>query len=180
VVEEVRFIDGVVKHMGKFLTEAFSAGEIVTCLVNMDRRQFHTRLHSAGHLVDMGLRRLGIPWKPGKGHHFPDGPYVEYSGSVEGFDLEKMKVDLETVCIQIIQANIETKVLFMSKEEMYTVCTFVPDYLPDNKPSRVVMYGDFGIPCGGTHVSNLSYIGKITIRKIKQSGENIRVSYLIF
>lgn len=179
LVEEVRFVDGIVKHIGKFGGEAFKSGEAVTCSVDRERRQLHTRLHSGGHLVDMGLKHLGITWRPGKGYHFPNGPYVEYSGSLNGVDIEKLKTDLETACNQVVQQGIETRVLFMPKEEMSSVCVFVPDYIPANKPARVVMYGDFGIPCGGTHVSNLRDIGKITIRKIKQDGENIRVSYSI-
>ncbi len=179
LVEEVRFVDGIVKHIGKFESEVFKAGEAVTCSVDIERRQLHTRLHSGGHLVDMGLKQLGITWRPCKGYHFPNGPYVEYVGSLGGVDIEKLKADLEAACNQIVQQGIETRVLFMPKEEMGSVCVFVPDYIPANKPARVVMYGDFGIPCGGTHVSNLKDIGKISIRKIKQDGENIRVSYSI-
>lgn len=179
IVEEVRFVDGVVKHIGKFESDIFNQDESVTCSVDTERRKLHTRLHSGGHLVDMGLKQLGVTWKPGKGYHFPNGPYVEYSGSLEGVDVEKLKSDLETACNQIIQKAVDTKVLFMPKEEMGSVCEFVPDYIPEGKPARVVMYGDFGIPCGGTHVSNLGEIGKMTIRKIKQDGENIRVSYLV-
>ncbi|MEK7094102.1 MAG: alanine--tRNA ligase-related protein [Patescibacteria group bacterium] len=179
VVEEVRFVDGIVKHIGKFESEALKIGEMVTCSIDIERRQLHTRLHSGGHLVDMGLKQLGISWRPGKGYHFPNGPYVEYAGSLENVDVEKLKVDLETACSQIVQKGTETRVLFMPKEEMTSVCAFVPDYIPADKPARVVMYGDFGIPCGGTHVSNLSKIGRMTIRKIKQDGENIRVSYSI-
>jgi Ser-tRNA(Ala) deacylase AlaX len=178
-VEEVRFIDGVVKHIGKFEGEAFEAGETITCSIDVERRQLHTRLHSGGHLVDMGLKQLGITWRPGKGYHFPNGPYAEYAGSLENFDIEKLKADLENACNEIIQKGIETKVLFTPKEEMGSVCAFVPDYIPANKPARVVLYGDYGVPCGGTHVANLKDIGIISIRKIKQDGENIRVSYSI-
>lgn len=177
VVEEVRFVEGIVRHIGKFTGEASTVGDVVTCAVDVERRKLHTRLHSGGHLVDMGLKQLGISWEPGKGYHFPDGPYVEYAGSLAGVDVEKLKADLEAACNQIVEQRIETRVLFMPKEEMGSVCGFVPDYIPANKPARVVMYGDFGIPCGGTHVKNLQDIGKMTIRKIKQSGENIRVSY---
>ena len=53
----------------------------------------------------------------------------------------------------------------------------VPDYIPTDKPCRVVMYGDFGVPCGGTHVANLSELVSMTIRKIKSEKGNIRVAY---
>jgi Ser-tRNA(Ala) deacylase AlaX len=178
-VEEVRFDGGVVKHIGIFLEGVFQPGDCVICRLDVERRKLHTRLHSAGHIVDMSLKQLGVAWRPGKGYHFPDGPYVEYSGSLEGVTIEQLKTDLETVCNQIIQTATKTHTIFVSKVELATICEFVPDYIPEGKPSRVVLYGNFGIPCGGTHVSNLGEIGQLKIRKIKPAGENIRVSYQI-
>lgn len=179
IVEEVRFVEGVVKHIGRFESEEFGLKEKVICSVDAERRQLHARLHSGGHVVDMGLKSLGVTWKPGKGYHFPAGPYVEYAGSLEGVDIEKLRRDLEKACDEILQAGIETKVLFMPKEEMRSVCAFVPDFIPADKPARVVMYGNFGIPCGGTHVDALKDIGKISIRKVKSHREGVRVSYEI-
>ena len=65
----------------------------------------------------------------------------------------------------------------MQKSELGTVCDYVPEYIPEGKAARVVLYGTFGIPCGGTHVANLSEIGKFTIRKLKQKGETVSVAY---
>ena len=177
LVEEVRFADGVVKHIGKFESGSFQIGEIVKCLVDEARRALHSRIHSAGHVVDMAVTTLKLDWIPGKGYHFPEGPYVEYAGSLDGLDKEKLKTDIENLCNKFVEENRETKLLFMDKEKMKEVCHFVPDYIPEGKPARVVMYGDFGVPCGGTHVSGLSEIGSMTIRKIKTEGDNIRVAY---
>lgn len=177
LVEEVRFVDGVVKHIGKFERGSFQNGETVNCVVNKERRELHCRLHSGGHVVDMAVSGLGLSWTPGKGFHFPEGPYVEYNGSLEGLDVEKLKTDLENLCNRFIQEGRETKLLFMEKNEMSKVCHFVQDYIPEGKPGRVVMYGDFGIPCGGTHVANISAIKSMTIRKIKSEKGNIRISY---
>jgi Ser-tRNA(Ala) deacylase AlaX len=176
-VEEVRFVDGLVKHVGYFDGSRFTVGDLVTCYVNEDRRNLHTRLHSGGHLVDMAMKALEIKWIPGKGYHFPQGPYVEYAGDPFGVDLEKLKVDLESKANEIIVNNDTISIHFMPKEEMHTVCDFVPDYLPAGKPARVVMYGKFGIPCGGTHVDNLKDIGYLIIRKIKKEKDKIKVSY---
>ena len=65
----------------------------------------------------------------------------------------------------------------MQKSELSSVCDYVPDYIPEGKPARVVLYGTFGIPCGGTHVANLGEIGKFTIRKLKQKGETVSLAY---
>lgn len=177
LVEEVRFVDGVVKHIGTFEGAPFGKNEVVECAVDRERRALHSRLHSAGHVVDMAVAALGLDWIPGKGYHFPDGPYVEYRGSLEGADPEKLKNQIESLCNAFVQEGRQTKLLFMDKEKMKSVCRFVPEYIPEGKPARVVMYGDYGVPCGGTHVSNTSDVGKISVRKIKQDKQNIRVGY---
>lgn len=179
LVEEVRFVDGLVKHIGTFEHGSFKKGDHVLCVVNKERRELHSKLHSAGHVVDMAITTLQLNWTPGKGYHFPDGPYVEYAGKLGDSDKEKLKTEIQILCNSFINSDRATKLIFMDKEEMKKVCHHVPDYLPEGKPTRVVMYGDFGVPCGGTHVNQLSDIKQILIRKIKQDGPNIRVAYEI-
>lgn len=177
IVEEVRFVDGIVKHIGKFESGSFEKGDVVKLLINKERRELHSRLHSAGHVVDMAVTALKLNWIPGKGYHFPEGPYVEYAGNLGEIDREKLKTDLENSGNQFINEDVKTSLLFMEKEKMHEVCRFVPDYIPEGKPARVVMLGNFCVPCGGTHVSHLAEIGHLMIRKIKQEKENIRVGY---
>ncbi len=177
-VKEVRFVDGLVRHIGAFTQDGkFNIGDTVECYVIAERRNLHTKLHSGGHIVDMGVTALGLGWTPGKGYHFPDGPYVQYSGVLDENGREELKKNLEKKCNEFIAEARETTIRFMPKEQMHTVCHHVPDYIPEGKPARVVMYGDFGVPCGGTHVKNLRDIGAITIRKIKIDHGNIQVSY---
>lgn len=177
LVQEVHFIDGTVKHIGKFESGNFQVGENVSCSVDESRRTLHGCIHSAGHVVDMAVTALNLNWVPRKGYHFPKGPYVEYAGSLEGLDKEKLKNNIENLSNKFVNENRQTKLLFMNKEKMKEVCHFVPDYIPEGKPARVVMYGDFGVPCGGTHVGNLSEIKHMTIRKIKSEGNNIQIAY---
>lgn len=177
VVEEVRFVDGIVKHIGKFEKGRFKNGDEVKCLVDKTRREHNSRLHSAGHVVDMAVTSLEMGWTPGKGFHFPNGPYVEYVGELGEIDREKLKADLELACNRIIGEDLIVKAVFMERDEMEKVCPFVPDFLPEGKPGRVIMFGDFGVPCGGTHVANLKEIKHETIRKIKNEGPNVRIGY---
>ncbi|MDA1169062.1 MAG: alanine--tRNA ligase-related protein [bacterium] len=160
MAEEVRFVEGTVKHIGNFSRGSFTSQETVHCSVESRIRTINSRIHSAGHVIDMAIHALKLNWIPGKGYHFPDGPYVEYSGKVDAQNKETLQKDIERIANEFVQENRETTLVF-------------------NGPTRVVMYGDFGIPCGGTHVSNLSEIGKITVRKIKIKSDVIRVSYAV-
>ena len=177
-VAQVRWGDGRVLHLGSFERGAWLGGESVRCNVDRERRELNTRLHSAGHIVDMAVNRIGLDWIPGKGYHFPDGPYVEYSGKIDG-DKETLRAKIEEEANAIVAEGIATRVLFMDRSELASVCRFVPEYVPAGKPSRVVMYGDFGVPCGGTHVATLGDVGRVRIRKMKAGGETMRVSYAI-
>ncbi|MEK7583421.1 MAG: alanine--tRNA ligase-related protein [Patescibacteria group bacterium] len=177
IVEEVRFVDGVVRHIGHFEKGSFSTGQEVALKVDPERRALHARLHSAGHVLDMAVNELGLPWIPGKGYHFPDGPYIEYDGSFEEAEKENLQKQIESAANKFIAAGIQTSIQFMPKSEMHKVCANVPDYLPEGKPARVVLYGTFGVPCGGTHVANLKDIGHLMIRKISNKKGLIRVGY---
>lgn len=176
VVEEVRLAEGVVKHSGRFTQGHMADGELVFCSVDEVRRTLHSRLHSGGHVVDLAVEALGIDWRPGKGYHFPEGPYVEYSGSLAD-DREGLRKSLEDKCNEIIRQDHKTRIELLDKSDISRVCSFVPDYIREGQRARVVMYGESGIPCGGTHVSTLSEIRSLTIRKIKKHGMQIRVGY---
>lgn len=177
-VEEVRFLDGMVKHIGRVTQGIINKGEKVKCCVEKERRALNARIHSAGHLVDKAIAELKLPWKPGKGYHFPNGPYDEYEGSLEGFDKEKLKSDIERSCNESVKKGGKTEVIFMTKEEMQHVCRYTPDF-PEEKGTRarIVIHDGFYMPCGGTPVADVSEVGGVTIRKIKQEGDNIRVGY---
>ncbi len=176
-VEEVRYMYGAIKHSGHFSSGRFIEGETVSLHVDPVRRMLHRRLHSGGHVVDLALKRLGIDWIPGKGYHFPDGPYIEYEGSLEGRDKEELQLEIEKECDKIIAENILTRIEFISPEELQKRGFKIPPTLHEGKPLRIVYYGDFGVPCGGTHVDQMADLRHVTIRKIKQEGPNVRVAY---
>jgi Ser-tRNA(Ala) deacylase AlaX len=84
---------------------------------------------------------------------------------LRGEDTVQLVKDIEDKCNEIILRKIETRIEFSDSD------------VHDGKPLRTVYYGDFGINCGGTLVANLEDIGSVTIRKIKQDKDKIRVSY---
>lgn len=175
-VKEVRFMEGIVKHGGVFESGCFEVGEKVVLKVDPVRRALHSRLHSGGHIVDMALKRLNLHWKPFKGYHFPEGPYDEYVGTIEG-DAEALRAKIEQTCAEVIADNAETWIEFLPAGELMARGYDVPPIAPE-KPLRLVHYGEeFAMPCGGTHVKYLGDIGVVKIRKVKQDKDHVRVAY---
>jgi len=178
-VEAVFFVDGEVRHIGRYVSGKFEPGDVVSCIVNRERRLLNTRLHSAGHVIDMAIKSLGYNWLAGKGAHYPHMAFVEYVGEFCADNKEKYKEELQNKVDEIIKAGTNNSLEFMTPEEMKQAGANVPENLPAGKPSRVVIYDDFVVPCGGTHVQNVNHIGKLTITKIKKKDGNIRVSYSV-
>jgi Ser-tRNA(Ala) deacylase AlaX len=180
-VEEVHLDEGgVVHHIGSFKSGELKAGDVVECSITHDRRAINTRLHSAGHVIDMAIDSLGLDWVATKGQHFPHLSAVEYSGTWQPEQADELKAAIEDRANELIQQGNENSIEFMPVEEMHKVVRHVPNNIPKNKPGRIVMYGDnFGIPCGGTHVKNLKQVGGIRIPKLKEKKSVIRVSYFV-
>lgn len=179
-VEDVRLNEELVKHYGHFVKGELTENQSVSCEVNHETRQLHNRLHSAGHVIDMAVFKLGLNWTPEKGHHFPGNSYVEYNGILEIQEKEKLKQSIEKTCNQLIQDNEKTAIRFISKNKLSTLCHFTPSYIPPDSSIRLIVFGhDFCIPCGGTHVTSLVEIKQMTLRKIKMEKGKIRVSYAI-
>jgi Ser-tRNA(Ala) deacylase AlaX len=155
-VEEVRLDEnGVVHHVGIATDGSFAEGDTVSCQVDHERRTINTRFHSAAHVIDMAVAQLGLDWVGTKGQHYPHLSAIEYSGTWEPEKAESLRSEIETLANQLIEKGSHNTLRFMPVEEMHNYCRHVPDNLPKNKPGRVVMYDDFGVPCGGTHVRDI-------------------------
>lgn len=180
LVQEVRFIDGEVKHIGFIECGSFKEGDIVLLRVDEERRKMLSRIHSAGHLIDKAVQELALPWIPGKGYHYPAGPYVEYEGTFDMSHKERIMKDVELLCNSYIEKGGKTDVIFMSEEEMKEKCHYTPSYPKEKgEKARIVIHDGYYMPCGGTPVEHLHEIGKMVIRKMSQEGTKVRVSYSV-
>ncbi len=177
IVEEVRFVDGIVLHIGHFESGSFIQGENIHITVDAERRRLNARLHSGGHLVDMAVSELGIDWIPAKAYHFPDNPYVEYEGQLDPEQQDELIAKIAKLGNEYIAKDLPVSCRLVSHEELQQICHHVPANLPANKPIRVVQFDDFAVPCGGTHVKSLSEIQELRITKLKMKSGNIRVGY---
>lgn len=185
-VEQLKIRGKSILHIGKFENpdQIFAENQDVNLKINEDLRRKFARLHSAGHLIDVAIARLGYSeLEPGKGYHFAKGSYVEYIGSVDADKREKFRDDVNSTLKQLIEEikeedSVVSKI--MTKEEVKECLGEVPSYLKDDNVRFVKLWEeDKGCPCGGTHVKHIKDIVGIEIGKVKKTKNNMRVSYSV-
>jgi len=162
-VKRVSIKDEIVVHEGDFSKgNSFNRGSSVELEVNEHIRSLHNKYHTAGHLIDYALHNLGYNLISSKAYHFPQGPYVEYHGTLEQLEREQLQSKLEKEVNTLIDQALPVKITLI-----------------DNDPKKRAMIANNYQPilCGGTHIPNTKHISHITIRKIKNEKGNLRVSY---
>uniref|UniRef100_A0A7S4T0V0 Threonyl/alanyl tRNA synthetase SAD domain-containing protein n=1 Tax=Alexandrium monilatum TaxID=311494 RepID=A0A7S4T0V0_9DINO len=148
---------------------AAAAGKVrVTCRVDEPRRLLAARIHSAGHLLDAAVTAVGLKWVPGKGYHFPDGPYVEYILNEASRKIDPKKAGDREGVVRAIQENLDRLVASGGQ-----VTTRLVDGV-----RHVAMAGE-ECPCGGTHVGDIAQIGHIEVKKLQNKQGNVRISYTV-
>ncbi|KAI9113995.1 hypothetical protein K1719_015246 [Acacia pycnantha] len=186
VVQDVRSKDGIVFHYGIFenlgqeVEHKVETGREVTLVVDDNRRKLNSRLHSAGHLLDICLPKIGLGHlEPGKAYHFPDGPWVEYKGTIPQNEMQNKQKDLEQEANGLISVGGKVYVAILPYDEAAVLCGgCLPDYVPKGSTPRIVRIGDTpGCPCGGTHVSDISDIGCIKVSQIRSKKGSTKLYY---
>ncbi|KAK9136904.1 hypothetical protein Sjap_007498 [Stephania japonica] len=186
VVEDVRLKDGVVYHYGHYEEnlsgEELEGGQEVWLFVDEQRRRLNSRLHTAGHLLDSCMRNVGLGHlEQGKGYHFPDGPYVEYKGTIPQNDWLRKQKELELNANELISNGEKIYVAIASYEEALDLCGGgLPEYISVGSTTRVVKLGDNpGCPCGGTHVADIAEIRSMKVSKIRTKKGLTKVFYTL-
>eukprot|EP00920_Eleutheroschizon_duboscqi_P039990 GHVT01095894.1.p1 GENE.GHVT01095894.1~~GHVT01095894.1.p1 ORF type:complete len:277 (-),score=32.91 GHVT01095894.1:54-884(-) len=187
-------------------TTLWSVEDNVEQHVDLERRLFNSRLHSAGHAVDVAVQRLNLPWKPSRGYHFANGPYVEYvldgdtSMQVTPENKLELQSKLETACRAFIEegqavgqevvqpaaamhAEVDPGEKTMGVEELADGVSGEQEQGPaiDGTAQRMVTIGGVTCPCAGTHVLVSNEIGAAAfrIRKLDKKKNTVRVCYMI-
>ncbi|XP_068659623.1 uncharacterized protein [Aristolochia californica] len=188
VVEDVRVKDGIVFHYGKFdgpqtFTASYlQSGQEINLYVDEQKRNLHSRLHSAGHLLDICMRNVGLTHlEPGKGYHFPDGPFVEYKGTVPQNELQSKREELEKDANALISEGGRVSAAVMPYEQAADLCGgSLPTYISKDSSPRILKFGNYpGCPCGGTHVVDISEIRSMKVTQIRTRKGVTKVSYAI-
>ncbi len=173
--------DGMVFHVGELTGNRPIIGEAVTCSLDIEKRRYHSRLHSAGHLLDLAVKRAGYTWEPGRGAHFPDMSFVEYSGEFNSEQADEYRLVIQTEIDAIIKQGGVVTTSRVSPDEARRRSAYIPEQiLKKYEQIHLATYnGSFDICCGGTHVQDVADIGEISVTKIKKKDAAIRVSYSI-
>lgn len=178
-------------HFGRFLpadgttTPArFGAGEQVQQQVDAEKRNLHSRLHTAGHVLSLAIHALcreGVlpPLTESKASHYPDSAGVFFNGTIEG----KHKDAIQAKADEFVRSARPVKIHWWPMEELLKKCHGTSEgfALPAGETvGRVVeMEGLGSYPCGGTHVQDCSQVGKIEVKKISRSKGTSKVSYRV-
>ncbi|EFR00597.1 ATP binding/alanine-tRNA ligase [Nannizzia gypsea CBS 118893] len=174
-------------HLGRFIpigATGFKVGEEVQQHVDADKRNLHSRLHTAGHILSLAIHALSrdgvLPsLKESKASHYPDSAAVVFEGIIEG----KHKDIIQEKTDEFVRSASPVKIHWWPMEELFEKCHGVTEgfELPEGETmGRVVeMEGLGSYPCGGTHVQDCSLVGKIEVKKISRSKGVSRVSYRV-
>ena len=193
-VFEVLFViatpNKVIEHYGTFpsssSSSSFSIHTQVRQVVDQELRRLHSKLHSAGHVIDAALARcegdLLTRLKAIKGYHFPDGPNVEYevvgSAALSEQEMKDLPTTLNRILKDICDGNLPTIVSTLAKNDAAAELQLNPSDLVHYPESvRVVKVAELPCACGGTHVNSTSELGTVTITKIKKKKNIVKISY---
>jgi Ser-tRNA(Ala) deacylase AlaX len=187
---------GQILHLGRFEpgnSQTFTVDQIVHQAIDGEKRQLHSRIHDAGHILSLAVRHLsrGSDELPNlaevtelKAQHYPDAAFVEFRGLIDG----KHKDAIQEQCGAFVSQALPIKAYWLNEAELREKCAIVPDNLVaasdggDGKAGlfrAVDIEGAGAYPCGGTHVTDTSVVGRVEVRRITRSKGITKISYQI-
>ncbi|MDG5759523.1 alanyl-tRNA editing protein [Natronococcus sp. A-GB1] len=174
-VVDVRKDHGDVRHdvelrAGELPTE----GTTVEGRIDEDRRRKLSRMHTAQHVVSrVVLEEYGAGTAGNQ--IYPDRSRIDFEpASFDDEDLERIERRSNEVIerdLQVIKENRPRPAVEESVDEGRALLDLIPDSVD---PLRVVEIEAFDLcPCGGTHVSRLGEIGRLTVTDHVSKGEDV-------
>ncbi|WP_212625466.1 alanyl-tRNA editing protein [Pseudomonas sp. PP3] len=123
--------------------------------IDEERRQFNTRMHTAGHLIGHFVQAMG--WMPIKAHHWPGEGRVQFKPTESAQEVEA----------DILQQGIAQ-----------WIAHDLPRLISLREGAREIGFGELpAYGCGGTHVRSLKDLGTVTIESLAQKKGTLSVHY---
>ncbi len=163
VLDTVKDPNDIIIHKGKVLQGTVSPGQIVTLLVDQERRLATARNHTATHILHAVLRRvLGDHVKQSGSLVAPDRLRFDFT-HFSALDEETLQ-EIETLVNERIQQNIAVHTEEMDAEDAFksgAIALFEEKY---GDRVRLVGVEDFSKElCGGTHTERTGDVGLFKI-----------------
>ncbi|KAK8795640.1 hypothetical protein WA158_000297 [Blastocystis sp. Blastoise] len=166
----------MVIHEGFFENNVFQVNDKIHMEVDECFRLKNTRLHSAGHLLDQAMMKIGYHIPPSKGNHAIGQCYVEYLGVIPTEERNTVIHKLQHTCDELVEEAIPTVIEYLDPKDVPHDTSYL---LPGEKARIVHVGGHVDYPCAGTHVRTTKEIGHIIIEKIKVKKGVTHISYTI-
>jgi Ser-tRNA(Ala) deacylase AlaX len=145
-----------------------AVGTKVHGAIDWNRRFQNMRVHTAGHLIDYALYRLGVspqPLAPTKADHGKK-PFVQYAGTTAPA-LDPAAVEAETN--RLIAENLPFSWEFTSLEQLQKDAIYLQPGLPTGKPLRKLTLATIGsVADGGTILGTSGEVGAGKVTKIEE------------
>lgn len=187
-VEAVRYsVGGRILHFGSFNNEgrSFAAGDTVEQHIDGEKRDLSSRIHTAGHVIGLAVRRLAektedLKVTELKAQHYPDASFVEFTGIIDS----KHRDAIQVQSTDFVQQALPVKLYWYKPNELKENGVITAEGMPiiaglDGNVRVVDIVGAGAYPCGGTHVPDTSYVGEIVVKSIKRQKGISKVSYAI-
>jgi len=175
-VKKAMLVKGVIVHWGKMTSGERLDGR-VEGLVDWDLRHLLMRRHTAGHLLDHCIELVTENRVQTTGSWLGEPSWVGYSGSPPS---QEQLEEIERIANSQIRKGRPVITEKVSKQELMRRTPNAPniDRLPDEKELRLVTIdGQIPIPCGGTHLKDISEVGVVRITEVEPVDEGYKVYY---
>jgi len=166
-VKKAIYYRGVVVHWGKLVRGNPTQGE-ATNELDWEYRYLVMRRHTAAHLLDHCLAEASSNQVQTTDSWLDDPCYVGYAGDSPSPEVLRKT---EGLANQIIGAGGKVRIELLTPEQGKVFLQGAPNYerLPDLSEIRTVtIEGCQPIPCGGTHVSDVREIVKVSVVRAEQ------------
>jgi len=174
-VKRAMLQSGVVVHHGK-LDGKPEVGPVI-CKIDWPYRFLMMRRHTAAHLLDYCLATASGLRVETTDSWLGDDSYVGYGGPAPpGLDLAQV----QELGNGFIQRGVNVGIRTLDRSSAEKLIADAPNLsrLPKTEKLRIVtIEGQLPIPCGGTHVRNLSEIGSLEARRMEPAETGFRLHF---
>lgn len=181
MIYHVGFHEGKALHYTKDPLDGLEPGMSVFLSLDLDRRIQNARLHTAGHLLDACVNTMNPLLVAKGGNHFSKGAYIEFENEIEmlGICPDIFLTELNARLNDNIQKALPIAITEEPADFLRTL-RLPQDFKFTRESYRLIQIGHFQpVPCGGTHLRNLSELSSVFATKTLSKKGTTRISYKV-